>query len=136
LSIVKKTEDILWNLREKAIGILGLAFKPNTDDMRFAPSITIIRALQKEGATIKAYDPVAIERAKLVMPDIEYCTSPYDAAKDVDAIVLVTEWDEFAKLDLHKVKDAMRQPVFVDGRNVFDPQKMKEMGFIYTGIGR
>lgn len=136
LSVVKKTEDILWNLRDKRIGILGLAFKPNTDDMRFAPSITIIRALQKEGAAIKAYDPVAVERAKVIMPDIEYCKSPYDVAMDVDAIVLVTEWDEFEKLDLHKIKDAMRQPVFVDGRNLFDPQKMKELGFIYTGIGR
>ncbi|MGB7054390.1 MAG: UDP-glucose/GDP-mannose dehydrogenase family protein [bacterium] len=136
LSVVKKTQDILWNLRDKKIGILGLAFKPNTDDMRFAPSITIIRALQKEGAAIKAYDPVAVERAKAIMPDIEYCKSPYDVAMDVDAIVLVTEWDEFEKLDLHKIKDAMRQPVFVDGRNLFDPQKMKELGFIYTGIGR
>lgn len=136
LSVVKKTENILWNLRDKKIGILGLAFKPNTDDMRFAPSITIIRALQKEGAAIKAYDPVAVERAKVIMPDIEYCKSPYDVAMDVDAIVLVTEWDEFEKLDLHKIKDVMRQPVFVDGRNLFDPQKMKELGFIYTGIGR
>jgi UDPglucose 6-dehydrogenase len=136
LSVVKKTEDILWNLRDKKIGVLGLAFKPNTDDMRFAPSITIIRALQKEGAAIKAYDPVAVERAKMIMPDIEYCKSPYDVAMGVDAIVLVTEWDEFEKMDLHKIKDAMRQPVFVDGRNLFDPQKMKELGFIYTGIGR
>jgi UDPglucose 6-dehydrogenase len=136
LSVVKKTEDILWNLRDKKIGVLGLAFKPNTDDMRFAPSITIIRALQKEGAVIKAYDPVAVERAKMIMPDIEYCNSPYDVAMGVDAIVLVTEWDEFEKMDLHKIKDAMRQPVFVDGRNLFDPQKMKELGFIYTGIGR
>jgi UDPglucose 6-dehydrogenase len=136
LSVVKKTEGILWNLRDKKIGILGLAFKPNTDDMRFAPSITIIRALQKEGAAIKAYDPVAVERAKMIMPDIEYCKSPYDVAMGVDAIVLVTEWDEFEKMDLHKIKDAMRQPVFVDGRNLFDPQKMKELGFIYTGIGR
>jgi UDPglucose 6-dehydrogenase len=136
LSVVKKTENSLWNLRDKKIGILGLAFKPNTDDMRFAPSITIIRALQKEGATIKAYDPVATERAKMVMPDIEYCKSPYEVAEEVDAIVLVTEWDEFAKMDMHKVKSVMRQPVFVDGRNLFDPQKMKDLGFIYTGIGR
>jgi UDPglucose 6-dehydrogenase len=104
--------------------------------MRFAPSITIIRGLQKEGATIKAYDPVATERAKMVMPDIEYCNSPYDVAQDVDAIVLVTEWDEFAKMDLKKVRDAMRQPVFIDGRNLFDPQQMQELGFIYKGIGR
>jgi UDPglucose 6-dehydrogenase len=134
--VVKKTEDLLWNLRDKTIGILGLAFKPNTDDMRFAPSITIIRALQKEGATIKAYDPVATERAKLVMPDIEYCSDPYEVARDVDAIILVTEWDEFKKLDLPRLREAMRQPVFVDGRNVFERDKMAELGFIYAGIGR
>jgi len=136
LRVVKKTEDALWNLRDKKIGILGLAFKPNTDDMRFAPSITIIGALQKEGATIKAYDPVATERAKMVMPDIEYCQNPYEVAKDVDAIVLVTEWDEFKQLDLKRIKDAMHQPVFIDGRNCFDQVKMEALGFIYKGIGR
>jgi len=136
LRVVKKTEEAIWNLRDKRIGILGLAFKPNTDDMRFAPSITIIKAFEKEGATVKAYDPVATDRARTIMPDIEYCQSPYDAAKDVDALVLVTEWDEFAKLDLKKLRETMRQPIFVDGRNLFDPVKMKELGFIYTGIGR
>ena len=136
LRVVKKTEDLVWNLREKKIGILGLAFKPNTDDMRFAPSITIIGALEKEGASVKAYDPVAMERAKMVMPDIEYCSNSYDVAKGVDAVILVTEWDEFKGLDLKKIKDTMRQPVFVDGRNVFEPEKMRQLGFIYTGIGR
>ncbi len=136
LRVVKKTEDLLWNLRDKRIGILGLAFKPNTDDMRFAPSITIIKAFQKEGATVKAYDPVAMERARMVMPDIEYCKGPYDVAQSADAIVLVTEWDEFKQLDLQKLRDAMHQPVFVDGRNVFERDRMAELGFIYTGIGR
>ena len=136
LRVVEKTEELLWNLRDKKIGVLGLAFKPNTDDMRFAPSITIINRLVKDGAAVKAYDPVSMERAKKVMPNIEYCSDAYDVAKGVDAIILVTEWDEFAKLDLQKVKKSMRQPVFVDGRNVFDPGRMKEMGFIYSGIGR
>ena len=136
LRVVEKTEELLWNLRDKKIGVLGLAFKPNTDDMRFAPSITIINRLVKDGAAVKAYDPVSMERAKKVMPNIEYCSDAYDVAKGVDAIILVTEWDEFAKLDLQKVKKSMRQPVFVDGRNVFDPERMKEMGFIYSGIGR
>ncbi|UCG29680.1 MAG: UDP-glucose/GDP-mannose dehydrogenase family protein [candidate division WOR-3 bacterium] len=136
LRVVKKTEELVWNLRDKKIGILGLAFKPKTDDMRFAPSITIINALMNEGATVKAYDPVAMERAKKVMPDIEYCDNAYDVAKGVDAIVLVTEWDEFAKMDLQKVKEMMRQPVFVDGRNVFEPAEMQKLGFIYVGIGR
>ena len=133
---VNKLEKMLWNVRDKKIGILGLAFKPNTDDMRFAPSITIIGELQKRGASIKAYDPVSMERAKKIMPDIEYCTNAYDVARDVDGIALITEWDEFRTLDLGKIKSLMRQPVFLDGRNVYDPDKMKELGFIYTGIGR
>ncbi|KPK73591.1 UDP-glucose 6-dehydrogenase [candidate division WOR_3 bacterium SM23_60] len=133
---VNKLEKMLWNVRDKKIGILGLAFKPNTDDMRFAPSITIIGELQKRGASVKAYDPVSMERAKKIMPDIEYCTNAYDVARDVDGIALVTEWDEFRTLDLGKIKSLMRQPVFLDGRNVYDPDKMKELGFIYTGIGR
>jgi UDPglucose 6-dehydrogenase len=136
LRTVKKLEGMLWNLREKKIGILGLAFKPNTDDMRFAPSITIIKELQKHGATVKAYDPVAMDRAKEIMPDIEYCTDAYKVAENVDAIILVTEWKEFKNLDFKKLKELMRQPVFLDGRNVYDSDKIKELGFIYAGIGR
>ncbi len=134
--VVKKLEDALWNLRDKRIGILGLSFKPNTDDMRFAPSITIINELKKEGAIVKAYDPVAMERAKEIMPDIVYCKDAYEMAENADGIILVTEWDEFKNLDLKKLKEKMRQPVFLDGRNVFNPQEMKKMGFIYSGIGR
>jgi UDPglucose 6-dehydrogenase len=136
LLAVKKLEGMLWNLKDKTIGILGLAFKPNTDDMRFAPSITIIKELRKRGAEIKAYDPVAMERAKRIMPDIEYCTDPYSAVKDVDALILVTEWDEFRSLDLKKIKGLMRQPFFLDGRNIFDAKEMKGLEFIYSGIGR
>jgi len=136
LRTVKKLEGMLWNLRDKKIGILGLAFKPNTDDMRFAPSITIIKELQKHGATVKAYDPVAMDRAKEIMPDIEYCTDAYKVAENVDAIILVTEWKEFKNLDFKKLKELMRQPVFLDGRNVYDSDKIKKLGFIYAGIGR
>ncbi len=136
LLAVKKLEGMLWNLKDKTIGILGLAFKPNTDDMRFAPSITIIKELQKRGAEIKAYDPVAMRRAKRIMPNIEYCTDPYNTVRDVDALILVTEWDEFRSLDLKKIKGLMRQPVFLDGRNIFDAKEMKELEFIYSGIGR
>lgn len=136
LRIVKKTEELLWNLRGKKIGVLGLAFKPNTDDMRFAPSITIINQLVSEGASVKAYDPVAMDRAKKIMPDIGYCKNAYEVAEDVDAILLVTEWEEFARMNLDKVKKTMRQPVFIDGRNVFEPEKMRKLGFIYSGIGR
>ncbi len=136
LRVVKKLENLLWNLKDKQIGILGLSFKPNTDDMRFAPSITIINELKKQGSTIKAYDPVAMERAREIMPDIHYCSNAYEVAKDADGILLVTEWDEFKQLDLVKIKDVMRQPIFIDGRNIFEPALMKKIGFIYTGIGR
>ena len=136
LYAVNKLEEMLWNLKDKKIGVFGLAFKPNTDDMRFAPSITIIQELQRRGATIKAFDPVAMDRAKQIMPDIEYCEDAYSVAKDVDAIALITEWDVFKELDLEKIKGLMRQPVFFDGRNVFEPEKMAALGFIYKGIGR
>jgi UDPglucose 6-dehydrogenase len=138
LRVVKRLEDMLWNLKDKKIGVLGLAFKPNTDDMRFAPSITIINALRKHGAVVKGYDPVSMERAKEIMPDIEYCKNAYEVAQGVDAIILVTEWDEFRpdKLDMQKVLASMRQPVLFDGRNLYDPLAMKKMGFIYAGIGR
>ncbi len=134
--IVGKLEDMLWNLKDKTIGILGLSFKPNTDDMRYAPSITIIEMLQASGATIKAYDPVAVEKAKLVLKDVEFCADPYGVAKQADAIILVTEWNQFKELDFAKLKKLMRQPVILDGRNMFDAQKLQKLGFIYQGIGR
>jgi UDPglucose 6-dehydrogenase len=136
LRAVVKMEEMLWNLRGKHIGVLGLAFKPNTDDMRYAPSIQIIGELQKRGATVKAYDPVAMENAKRIMPDITYCKDAYDTAQDVDGVMLITEWEEFCTLDIDRLKRIMRQPVFLDGRNVYDPQVMKNKGFIYSGIGR
>lgn len=136
LRAVSKMEEMLWNLRGKRIGVLGLAFKPNTDDMRYAPSIQIVGELQKRGATVKAYDPVAMNNAKGIMPDIEYCKDAYDAARDVDGIMLITEWEEFCNLDLDRLKGIMRQPVFLDGRNAYDPAVMRNKGFIYSGIGR
>lgn len=136
LRFVKKIEDMLWNLKDKNLCILGLAFKPNTDDMRFAPSITIIRECLRQGARISAYDPVAMARSREIMPEIRYAADPYEAAADADAVLLLTEWDEFRGLDLNKLKAVLRQPVFLDGRNVFSPDDMKNLGFIYTGIGR
>ncbi len=133
---VKKIEELVWNISGKTIGILGLAFKPNTDDMRFAPSIDIIKALQKDGAKIKAYDPVSMDRARQVLKNVQFCDNPYDTAQDADCLVIVTEWDEFKKLDLEKIKKLLKVPAIADGRNIFDPVKMKEMGFIYKGIGR
>jgi UDPglucose 6-dehydrogenase len=133
---LKKIHDTLWIVKDKTIAVLGLAFKPNTDDMRLAPSLDIIRPLQKEGARIRAYDPKAMEKAKEFLPDIEYCDSAYAAATGADALVLCTEWDEFRQLDLEKLRAVMAQPIVVDGRNLFDPKRMADLGFVYKSIGR
>jgi len=134
--IVDKLEKLLWNIKDKTVGILGLSFKPDTDDMRYAPSITIIEMLQTSGARIKAYDPVAMDKAKLVLKNVEFCPNPYKVAEAADAIMLVTEWSEFKDLDFARIKKSMRQPVILDGRNMFDPQEIRGLGFIYEGIGR
>ncbi|MCS7250761.1 MAG: UDP-glucose/GDP-mannose dehydrogenase family protein [candidate division WOR-3 bacterium] len=133
---VKKIESVLWNLKDKNIGILGLSFKPNTDDIRFAPALDIINLLKKEGAKIKAYDPKAMEKAKEVIKDIIYCDNPYDVCKDADALALITEWEEFAHLDFEKIKSLMRQPIIFDGRNFLDKERLINLGFQYYGIGK
>ncbi|MFH1897806.1 MAG: UDP-glucose/GDP-mannose dehydrogenase family protein [Candidatus Desantisbacteria bacterium] len=134
--MVKKIKDAVWIIKGKTIGILGLAFKPNTDDMRFAPSIDIIKQLQIEGARIKAFDPVAMERAEGLLEDVEFCKNAYEVAKDSDCLVILTEWNEFRELDLLRIKETMKNPVIIDGRNIYDPAKMKEMDIRYVGIGR
>jgi len=134
--LVKKIEEALWILKDKVIGILGLAFKPNTDDIRFAPSIEIIRLLQKEKAQIKVYDPVAMDKAKEILRNVEYGRDPYEVARGSNALVIVTEWEEFLKIDLERIRDLMVNPVIVDGRNIYSPERMKELGFIYKSIGR
>jgi hypothetical protein len=116
--------------------VLGLAFKPNTDDMREAPSIPIITTLQQRGAIVRAYDPMAMDNAESIMPDVVYCATPYDVAKRADALLIVTEWNEFKQLNFDKLKQLMRQPVILDGRNLYDPTVMAERGFVYQGIGR
>jgi len=126
----------LLTVNGKTIGILGLAFKPNTDDMRFAPSVDIITELQKKGAKIKAYDPKAMEKAKSILKNVEHCSNPYDAAKDADALVIITEWDEFKKLELKRIKSLMKHPLVIDGRNIYKPEDMKNEGFTYISIGR
>jgi UDPglucose 6-dehydrogenase len=133
---VKKIEDALWILKDKKIGILGLSFKPNTDDIREAPSIYIIKMLKQKGAKIKAYDPKAMKKMEQIFPDIEYCENPYEVVKNSDCLVILTEWDEFKKLDLKKVKRLLNQPIIIDGRNIFEPKKMEKLGFIYKSIGR
>lgn len=135
-SLLPKIKKLLPDLDGKTIAIWGLAFKPKTDDMREAPSIVIIDQLQKGGAKIKAFDPEAQETAKKELKDIEYTLDPYDTIKDADALVIVTEWNEFRNLDKQKMKELLKQPNIIDGRNVYEPDDMKELGFNYIGIGR
>jgi UDPglucose 6-dehydrogenase len=124
------------SLRGKTVGVLGLTFKPNTDDMREAPSIPLITALQDLGATVQAYDPVGMEQAKLELPDITYCEDPYACAANADALVIVTEWEQFRALDLPRIRETMKQPVMVDLRNVYRPEEMEKAGFVYESVGR
>lgn len=133
---LKLVEDKLWNLKDKVVGVLGLAFKPETDDMRSAPSINIINMLLSEGANVKAYDPQAMSNAAHVLKQISYEKDPYTLAKDCDCLLFLTEWKEFADLDFERIKDLMRQPIIFDGRNMFAGKKLSSMGFEYHGIGR
>jgi UDPglucose 6-dehydrogenase len=132
---VRKLKELLGTLKGKRIAVLGLAFKPNTDDMREASSITIIKQLKKAGAEVVAYDPIAEENARRIIPDITYCPRAYDALREADAAILVTEWPEFANLNLRRVKRLMRNPVIVDGRNFLNKKKLKDIGFVYEAIG-
>jgi UDPglucose 6-dehydrogenase len=127
---------MVGDLEGKVIGLLGLSFKPNTDDMRDAPSITIAHKLQAEGASIKAYDPVAMEVAQILLPGVEMMPDPYTLADGCDALVVVTEWNEFKQLDRSRLRELMRKPVVYDGRNIYEPDEMTRSGFIYRGVGR
>ncbi len=125
------------DLSGKVIAILGLSFKPETDDMRDSASIPLVEALLAGGATVQAFDPVAMDRAReLLPPDVVYCGDSYDAAEGADALVIVTEWNQFRSLDMRRIHDRLRQPVVIDLRNVYDPLKMREQGFQYTSVGR
>ncbi|MGQ9709736.1 MAG: UDP-glucose dehydrogenase family protein [Anaerolineae bacterium] len=134
--VVKKLRDALGSLDGAVVGLLGLTFKPNTDDMRDAPSIDITRYIIAEGGRVRAYDPVAMEVARRILPDVEMASDPYSLADGCDAIVIVTDWNEFKNLDLEQIRDRMRRPVLVDGRNIYDPAFVRSLGFIYRGIGR
>ncbi len=133
----KKVSEMLWNLPDKVIGVWGLAFKPNTDDIRSAPALDIIKKLLAEGAKVKVFDPVAMDNARMELgQEITYCHDAYGAAQDADCVMLMTEWNEFKEVDWQRIKNIMKQPIVIDGRNIYDPAKMKEMGFKYMGIGR
>ncbi|MGE3149030.1 MAG: UDP-glucose/GDP-mannose dehydrogenase family protein [Pseudorhodoplanes sp.] len=124
------------NLRDRTIAILGLTFKPNTDDMREAPSIPLITALQDQGAKVRAYDPVGVEQARKMLSDVTYCDGPYECAEHADALVIVTEWEQFRALDFERLRDVMARPVIVDLRNIYKPEEVEKSGFQYSGIGR
>jgi len=134
--VIDKLRDCLEDLNDRIIGLLGLAFKPNTDDLREAPSLDIARVLLAAGAHVRAFDPAAMEGARVKLPQVEYMRDAYGVADGSDALVVVTEWNEFRNLDLDRVKASMRMPVIVDGRNIYDPASMRELGFTYRGIGR
>ena len=141
--VVTKLTSILGSLRGCEIGILGLAFKPNTDDMREAASVDIIRWITNQGAIVRVYDPVAtntgheaLEREGVRMESVTFCQNPYEVARGADALVIITEWNEFKSLDMFQIRGAMRRPVLIDGRNIYESGEMARLGFIYRGIGR
>jgi UDPglucose 6-dehydrogenase len=134
--VLRRLRTTLGDLRGTRIGLLGLAFKPNTDDMREAPSATIARYLLSEGAEVCGYDPAAAESARRVLPEVELAPDPYALAEGCDALVVVTEWNEFKHLDLARVRALMRRPVLIDGRNIYDPAAARSLGFTYQGVGR
>jgi UDPglucose 6-dehydrogenase len=135
--VVEKLREVLGSLRDQTIGVLGLAYKPNTDDIREAPAIGVIHSLLEKGARVRAYDPAAVANAKrLLNSSVEYGEDAYATAQGADALLLVTEWDEFRRLDFDRIKALMRRPVLVDGRNIYDPKAMRDRGFVYRGVGR
>jgi len=136
LWLVRRAEEELWNLGGKTVALLGLAFKPETDDMRFAPSIDIIAALKERGAKVKVYDPVAMANAKEIISGVQFCKSALECVRDADCLALVTEWAEFKNLDMKKVHSLMRHPLLLDGRNLYDAQAMRRLGFAYKSVGR
>ncbi len=134
--MVEKIKHHLGSLKEKTIGILGLAFKQNTDDIRKSPAIDIIKLLLKEGAKIKCFDPLAMDNTKKILPELTYCQDEYETAQGCDALVIATEWNQFRNLDLSRIKKLLKSPILLDLRNLYDPEKVKALGFTYEGVGR
>jgi UDPglucose 6-dehydrogenase len=133
---VKKIMDTIWVLKDKKIGVLGLAFKQNTDDIRLSPAMELCQRLQKEGAILRVHDPKAMEKAKAVLQDVTYVDDMNAVADGCDALVIATEWPAFKKLDLERARKSLTHPIMFDGRNLFDPKEMEALGFIYKSIGR
>jgi len=135
-AMIPKIEKLVGDLKGKQIGVLGLSFKPETDDMRESPAIEIVHGMIERGASVRAFDPVAMEESKHYIKGVEYATDEYDAIKDADAMVIVTEWNQFRALDMDRVKSLLRSPKIADLRNVYEPEDMRELGFEYVGVGR
>ena len=133
---IKKIEETLWVLKDKRLGVLGLAFKQNTDDVRLSPAIELCQRLQREGARLRVHDPRAMNKARAVLPDVEYVDDMNAVAEGCDALIVATEWPEFKKLDLDRARKALSHPIMFDGRNLFDREEMERLGFIYKSIGR
>jgi UDPglucose 6-dehydrogenase len=133
---VKKITDTLWVLKDKKIGVLGLAFKQNTDDVRSSPAIDLCQRLLKEGATLRVHDPKGMDKAKALLPNVTYVDDMNAVAEGCDALVVATEWDEFKQLDLARAKKGLTHPILFDGRNLFDPAEMEKLGWIYKSVGR
>ncbi|MGH2457552.1 MAG: UDP-glucose dehydrogenase family protein [Chloroflexota bacterium] len=129
-------EAVGGSLADRRIGVLGLSFKPNTDDMRDAPSLTVIRQLQNEGAIVTGFDPVAMRNAERLLPKTRFSATPYDVAQGAHALAILTEWNEFKQLDLERIREIMAQPIIVDGRNLYEPERMTTLGFTYISVGR
>jgi UDPglucose 6-dehydrogenase len=135
-SFLVKVRRALWVVKGKPVGVLGLAFKSNTDDIRFSPSIDLVQQLVAEGAKVKAYDPEAMERAKAILPGVEMGKTAYDAAEGAEALIIATEWEQFRELDWNRIHDSMARPLILDGRNLLSPSEMKSRGFEYHSVGR
>jgi UDPglucose 6-dehydrogenase len=133
---LKKIMDTLWVVKDKTIGVLGLAFKQNTDDIRLSPAIELCQRLQKEGARLRVHDPKAMAKARAALPDVTFVEDMNEVAEGCDALVIATEWDEFKRLDLERARRELTHPILFDGRNLFDPAEMERLGFIYKSIGR
>jgi len=134
--ILKKIKDSLWIIKDKTIGVLGLSFKPNTDDIRNAPALDLVKSLRQEGAKIKLYDPQAMDKAKGLLEGVKFCKDSYEVCKNADCLLVVTEWDEFKELDFIKVKKMLKRPLIIDGRNIYEPENLEKLGFSYIGVGR